>query len=301
MRVPRGTSVFAASKPVDRVPRVLRHALHLYFGQPSQPSPQKGVLYTKALMEIIGRLSRTRQYLAQREIAIADISDMPVAMCAQVAAMNFVSMLMKRNPLEFKGYVWSGLLEQAQVALSQSSVDPIAKPVLGGAIHLELEDFKAATMMREQTLTLIHEAMHKFGGTVDHQYFPDDSMLQKYEAKALKLSAKSHLSGQQLAPDDPGTEAQARQKLEQDPKDEDGAAERRDEAAAGSAARRRQLRAPRDGHRRVLLGHARTWPAPTSATAAPGSRGGAASPRQRASNSCHCARTVTAFASFTCP
>lgn len=207
----------AASKPVDRVPRVLRHALHLYFGQPSQPSPQQGVLYTKALMEIIGRLSRTRQYLAQREIAIADISDMPVAMCAQVAAMNFVSMLMKRNPLEFKGYVWSGLLEQAQVALSQSSVDPIAKPVLEGAIHLKLEDFKAATMMREQTLTLIHEATHKFGGTVDHQYFPDDSMLQKYEAKALKLSAKSHLSGEQLAPDDPGIEARARQKLEQDP------------------------------------------------------------------------------------
>lgn len=68
-------------------------------------------------------------------------------------------------------------------------------------------------MLRGQTLTLIHEATHKFAGTVDQQYFPDESIFQEYETKVLKYSSKSFDEGTGLAPDDPKIEAKALQKV----------------------------------------------------------------------------------------
>jgi hypothetical protein len=206
----------AAGGPLDRVPRPLRHALNLYFGLPAHPTGADAALYKNALMEIVGRLSRTRHHLAQPTLEIADISDMSWDMCAQVSVINFFSKLVGSRPMEFQGYVYSNALEQFKFKLSSEPIDPIAKPILSGSIHLKLDDFKAATLLRGQTLTLIHEATHKFAGTVDHQYFPDESIFQKFESKAIKYSSESHTEGTPQAPDDPAIEARALLKLNKD-------------------------------------------------------------------------------------
>ena len=208
-----GRPCHEASKPVERISRPIRQALHLYFGMPLHPSAEEAGLYKNGLMEIIGRLSRTSLQLNQPTIAIADISDMPLAMCALVSVTNAFNKILGRGALDFHGYVFAEASELLKRKLDSIPSDPVITATLQGEIHLRLEDFRAATLMRMQMLTLIHEATHKFAGTVDHQYFPDESIFQEFQRKVLKYSAASQTT-EPLAPDDVSIESRARTSLE---------------------------------------------------------------------------------------
>lgn len=194
---------------IDQTSPAFRDLMHLYFGLPIEMDARSKVDYSTALHQITGRLNKTYINLCQPTLEVVDIGEVPPDMRAQVCLFNLVRKALGKEELSFHGYVWVRIPELLSRKLEQSRSPEGALTMgsLSGSIHLSFA-LVLKDNPRMAVLTLIHEASHKYAGTVDNLYFPDAGLFRTYQQLLLPFA-----SIQGKDPSDPSFRAETHGKL----------------------------------------------------------------------------------------